>query len=227
MNSHYGVRLGNSTVFRWIQKFVPRISEYVNSKTPELSDTWHADELFVKMKGGITYKNKGTDTKNIAFLWKVMDRKTRFLLASKLSTLRDVAGADRAYREAVSHARGSLPERIYTDGLNSYKTLMSSLPESQRPQHIGNAGVRKRHTNSNRIERLNGTLRERVKVQRGWKNPASEIAEGQRIHYNFVKPHQALAGQTPAEMAGIGVEGQNKWLSLLKASLSKEAPTTN
>ena len=53
-----------------------------------------------------------------------------------------------------------------------------------------------------------------VKVQRGWKNPASKIAEGQRIHYNVVKPHQALDGQTPAQFARIGVEG-NKWLSLM------------
>ncbi len=99
---------------------------------------------------------------------------------------------------------------------------MASLPESQRPQHVANAGVRKRHSNNNRIERLNGTLRERVKVQRGWKNPASKIAEGQRIHYNFVKPHQALEGQTPAERAGVGVEGQNKWLTLLRNASDSE-----
>lgn len=199
---------------------------YANTLTPELSETWHADELFVKMKGGITYKNRGNETKNLAFLWNVMDRKTRFLLASRLSRFRDVAGADRAFREAINNAKGSQPEKVFTDGLNSYKTVMASLPESQRPQHIANAGVNKRHATNNRIERLNGTLRERVKVQRGWKSMKSAIAEGQRIHYNFVKPHMALEGQTPAEMAGIGIEGNDKWLSLLKAALTipKEAP---
>ena len=75
--------------------------------------------------------------------------------------------------------------------------------------------------NNNRIERLNGTLRERVKVQRGWKNPASKIAEGQRIHYNFVKPHCALQDKTPAQVAGIGVRG-NKWIELLLGSLEKQ-----
>jgi transposase-like protein len=177
------------------------------------------------MKEGITYKNKGTQTKNLAFLWNVMDRKTRFLLASKLSRFRDVAGADRAFREAISNAKGSQPERVFTDGLNSYKTLMASLPESQRPQHIANAGVGKPHANNNRFERLNGTLRERVKVQRGWKNPASKIAEGQRIHYNFVKPHQALAGQTPAERAGIGVRAEIKWLAMLRAAANRNGTT--
>ncbi|MDV3276990.1 MAG: transposase [Nitrososphaerales archaeon] len=79
----------------------------------------------------------------------------------------------------------------------------------------------KPHANNNRIERLNGTLRERVKVQRGWKSMKTPIAEGQRIHYNFVKPHIALEGQTPAEVAGIDIEGENKWMELLKRAIEK------
>ena len=223
VNDHFGTEMGATSVYRWIQTFVPRVAEYVNSLTPQLSETWHADELFVKMKGGINYKaHYGGEAKNIAFLWNVMDRKTRFLLASKVSAFRDVAGADRAFREAMRNAGGSQPERIVTDGLNSYKTVMASLPESQRPEHVANAGVRKRHATNNRIERLNGTLRERVKVQRGWKMMKTPIAEGQRIHYNFVKPHIALEGQTPAERAGVGVEGQNRWMELLRKGLDKQ-----
>ncbi len=34
----------------------------------------------------------------------------------------------------------------------------------------------------------------------------------------FIRPHQALKGLTPAEMAGIGIEGENKWLGLLDRS---------
>jgi transposase-like protein len=154
-----------------------------------------------------------------------MDRQTRFLLASKLSPFRDVAGADRAYREAMRNAKGSQPETVFTDGLNSYKTVMASLPESQRPKHIANAGVSKRHATNNRIERLNGTLRERVKVQRGWKSMKTQVAEGQRIHYNFVMPHEALDGQTPAQAAGIGIQGENKWLELMKKALATQGET--
>jgi hypothetical protein len=44
------------------------------------------------------------------------------------------------------------------------------------------------------MERLNVTLRERVKVRRGWKSMKAKIAEGQRIQHNFVKPHVALVG---------------------------------
>ncbi len=63
---------------------------------------------------------------------------------------------------------------------------------------------------------VDGTLRERVKVQRGWKSMKSQLAEGQRIQYNFVKPHLALDGQTPAQTSGISIEDKNKWLELLR-----------
>ena len=35
-----------------------------------------------------------------------------------------------------------------------------------------------------------------------------------------VKPHEALDGKTPSEQAGITIEGDNKWLTLMKTSLS-------
>ena len=54
-----------------------------------------------------------------------------------------------------------------------------------------------------------------VKIQRGWKSYKSAIAEGQRIYYNFVKPHQALEGKTPAEAVGINMKEKDKWKNLL------------
>jgi hypothetical protein len=57
-------------------------------------------------------------------------------------------------------------------------------------------------------------------VQRDWKSKKNQIAEGQRIHYNFVKPHMVLEGKTPSDVAGLKVvEGQNRWLSLMKNSI--------
>jgi len=47
------------------------------------------------------------------------------------------------------------------------------------------------------------------------------LAEGQRIGYNFVKPHMALEGKTPAQAAGLHVKG---WKELLELSVAKEQP---
>ncbi|MDG6901027.1 MAG: DDE-type integrase/transposase/recombinase [Nitrososphaerota archaeon] len=223
MNSHYGLGLGNATIYRWIQKFVPRISEYVSTLSPELSDTWHADEVFLKMKGGQDIRTRGGNMTNMAYLWNVMDRRTRFLLASKLSKFRGVGGAARALREASKNAGGSQPERIFTDGLNAYSEGISFAFTGKKPEHIAKVGVRKPHAINNRIERLNGTVRERMKVQRGWKTMTTSIAEGQRIHYNFVKPHAALEGQTPAERAGVGIEIRNKWLGPIQRALENRS----
>lgn len=90
------------------------------------------------------------------------------------------------------------------------------------PKHIAKAGLRKPNATNNRIERLNGTVRERVKVQRGWKSMQTLIAEGQRIHYNFVKPHMALEGHTPAQVAGVGIASKNKWMELLGEAVVRD-----
>jgi transposase-like protein len=221
VSDHFGMNLGKSSIYRWIETFVPKVSEYAKTLTPELSETWQADELFVKMKGGETEKQYGQ--KGIAYLWNVMDRKTRFLIASTLTAHRDVGAADRAFREAKANAHERLPEAVFTDGLKAYRDAVKfGFPDAT---HVAKAGIKpKPHANNNRAERLNGTLRERVKVQRGWKTMKTPLAEGQRIQYNFVKPHASLEGQTPAERAGVGVQG-NKWLALLRAAVVKPYKT--
>ena len=71
--------------------------------------------------------------------------------------------------------------------------------------------------NNNRIERFHGTVRERNKVMRAIKKPDSTIIEGQRIYYNHIRPHMALEGKTPAEVAGIDLQLEgNKWETIIK-----------
>ena len=192
------VIISTSILISWIQKYIPIISQYVNSLTPQLSDTWHADELFVKIHGGQTYKGKS----NLAFLWNVMDRKTRFLLASKVSEARDINGAIAVFKEALQNAQGNKPQQIPTD---SWRAHQEGIKQNfgLDTDHIAKAGINKPHANNNIAERLNGTLRERTKVVRAWKKHKTPLAEGQRIQYNFVKPHLALNGKTPANKAGI------------------------
>lgn len=172
------------------------------------------------MKGGD--KRKGNA--NVAYLWNVMDRESRFLIASKLSEKRDTNGAIQAINQAIHNSHGNLPQIVYTDALWAYREGINQTL-GYKVDHIAKCGITKPHTNNNRVERLNGTLRERVKVQRGWKTHKSAIAEGQRIYYNFVKPHQALDGKTPAEKVGINVNERNTLIELLKHSTIKRGST--
>ncbi|MGC2425840.1 MAG: hypothetical protein WA421_02290 [Nitrososphaeraceae archaeon] len=66
------------------------------------------------------------------------------------------------------------------------------------------------------MERFNGEARDREKVMRGLKKKDSPILTGYQIFHNYVRPHMGLNGMTPAEMCGIKIEGQNKWLTLIQ-----------
>jgi hypothetical protein len=68
------------------------------------------------------------------------------------------------------------------------------------------------------MERMNGEVRDREKVMRGLKRMDTPILKGTQIYHNFIKPHQGLQGRTPAEAAGIKVEGENKRLTLIQNS---------
>ena len=48
-------------------------------------------------------------------------------------------------------------------------------------------------------------------------------SRGVRIYHNYVRPHEALNGRTPAEAAGIEVKGENKWLTLIQNANKKKA----
>lgn len=70
--------------------------------------------------------------------------------------------------------------------------------------------------NNNKMERFNGELRDREKVTRNLKKPDTPILVGMQIYHNFIRPHMALAGKTPADLAGIDIQGENKWLTIIQ-----------
>lgn len=70
--------------------------------------------------------------------------------------------------------------------------------------------------NNNKMERMNGEIRDREKIMRSLKKTESPILTGYQIFHNYVRSHMALDGQTPADKAGIRVKGENKWMTLIQ-----------
>jgi len=70
--------------------------------------------------------------------------------------------------------------------------------------------------NNNKMERLNGEVRDREKIVRGVKKSNSPLLKGYQIYHNYVRPHMALDGRTPSEAAGIEIKGKDKWLTLIQ-----------
>lgn len=75
--------------------------------------------------------------------------------------------------------------------------------------------------NNNKMERCNGEIRAREKVMRSLKTVDSPILSGYQLFHNYIRPHMALKGKTPAEAAGIKVEGENKWLTPIQNASRK------
>jgi hypothetical protein len=63
---------------------------------------------------------------------------------------------------------------------------------------------------------MNGEIRDREKVMRGLEKKDTPILKGEQIYHNFIRPHMALDGDTPADRAGIKVKGKNKWLTIIQ-----------
>jgi hypothetical protein len=57
------------------------------------------------------------------------------------------------------------------------------------------------------------------------KRADTPILSGYRIYHNYIRPHEALQGKTPSEVAGIKVEGTDKWLTLIQ-NAKKNTVTT-
>jgi hypothetical protein len=39
---------------------------------------------------------------------------------------------------------------------------------------------------------------------------------GMQIHHNFIRPHMALGGKIPSQVAGVIIEGENKCLTMIQ-----------
>jgi hypothetical protein len=116
------------------------------------------------MKWGETRKGQS----GLAYLWNVMDRKSAFsLLQIMRDERRETNGAIQAFNQAIKDSHNSKLDVVYTDALRAYRERCKTL---DKVEHIDKCGVNKPHANNNRVERLNITLRERVKVQRGLKS---------------------------------------------------------
>lgn len=70
--------------------------------------------------------------------------------------------------------------------------------------------------NNNKMERLNGEIRDREKTMRGIKKTDTAILTGYQLYHNYFREHEGLAGKTPAEVTGIRIEGKNNWMTVIQ-----------
>jgi putative transposase len=200
-----GVEVSHQTVYNWIKKYIGLMERYLNKFTPDVSDTWRADELWMKFKG------------NLKYVFAIMDDETRFWIAQEVAETKYKHDARKLFQLAKK-VTGKKPNTMITDGLRSYHDAYKKefwTLRNPRTKHIRHIKL-KGDMNNNKMERLNGEIRQREKTMRGLKRKDTPILKGYQIFHNFIREHEGLNGKTPAEECGIKVEGKNKWKTLIQ-----------
>jgi len=191
-----------STIYRWLDRFIKVAEDKVKDIKPNVGDVWVCDETVLRIGG-----------KKVWF-WDIIDSKTRFLLASRLSPSRATKEAALVLNAAKRKA-GKSPKQILTDKMGAYVNAVD-LVFGGTAEHIQTKPFTVQ-VNTNIIERFHGTLKDRTKVLRGLKKleTARKFLEGWLIHYNYFRPHISLKGKTPARKAGI-ILSANDWLDVVR-----------
>jgi putative transposase len=202
-----GANVGRSTVYRWVNYYGRVAAAWMDSNIVMTGDRWHIDETVIKINGKPYY------------LWNILDAGSRYLLATHVSRTRSITETRRPIKKA-KRVMSQKPEEILTDGMTSYPDAIMKefynrkAGPKQRSPHKRVPSIKSWNSN-NRIERLHGTQKERIKVMRGFDNPEATkaILEGWRTHYNLVRVHTRL-GTTPGQFVG---HPKWTWRGILRA----------
>jgi len=202
MEQQYHYSPSVSTIYRWLDRFIEEAKHKVRDTKPNVGDTWIADETVIKI-----------DRKKY-WLFDCIDAKTRFLLASHLSPNRGTREA-RALMDKAAERADKTPKVVMTDKLAAYLDGIELAYGADAEHRQGSPFDVQ--TNTNLIERFQGTLKDRIKVLRGLKKveTAKKFIEGWLIHYNYFRPHISLKGKTPAQKAGIRLSTTD-WLDVVR-----------
>ena len=208
-----GITVSHVAVYGWVEKCSRMTSNYVKGIVPRVSETWRTDEIFIKVKG----------IKKLQY--SVLDHETRYMITKLVANTKYTEDVRPMFVEAMMIA-DKKPATLISDGAanfheawrSEYKSKNHLQKDTEHIRHIHMKGDK----NNNRMERLNGTIRDREVSYRGIKKMDSPLFDGFQTFYNFSKKHSGIGKKTPAEMAGITVDGPNKWKTLIQnAALSK------
>jgi len=197
-------QISHQSILNWIRRYAVMLKPFTQSLDLDLSRIYHTDEIFVKCSGQQHY------------FWNILDRETRTLIATHYSTKRDSKSAKLLFLKVKNK-----PLILFTDGMQGYRKAYRKVWGSNKRSQDKNTYIRlkaDKDKRNNISERIQGTIRERIKVMRGFKNKESAklILDLFVIYYNSIRIHQGI-GKTPIEEAGIKLNNydKNRWLNLI------------
>ncbi|MBL3670749.1 IS6 family transposase [Streptomyces sp. M2CJ-2] len=143
-----GVIVSHETVRRWCAKFGQVYANGLRRRQPRPGDTWHLDEVFLKINGEQTY------------LWRAVDADGT-VLDILVQGRRDKAAARRFFRRLMKKTC-SVPRVVVTDKLRSYGAAHREvLPSVEHRSHKGL---------NNRAENSHQPTRQRERAMKGFRS---------------------------------------------------------
>jgi hypothetical protein len=135
------------------------------------------------------------------YLYAMMDDQTGFWIAQEVADTKYSADIRPLFKlgKAIT---GKQPKTIITDGApNFHEAFIDEYwtrKLATRPEHIRDITLDgERH--NNKMERMNGEIRDRERIMRTLEKPDSPILTGYQLFHNCIRPHMALKGRTSNE----------------------------
>lgn len=185
MFAQRGMVFSYEAVRAWEAKLTPVLAEDLRRRRHgKVGRSWYVDETYIKVSGRWCYLYRATDTAGR-------------LVDVVFSEQRDMKAA-RAFFRSAKTVTGITPDRVTTDGHDSYpRAIRTELGKAVR--HRTN-----RYLN-NRIKRDHRGLKGRYRSMRGFKCPlsAARFCRGHDELRHFIRPRSRHNQRVPADQSRL------------------------
>ena len=187
----HGLDMSESSYWNWVKRFTKEAVKQSRDFHPDVGNVWVADETYMKLGDQPVY------------FWDIIDIKTKFLLASRVSFSRGSEDA-RALMRLAEEKAGKKPRIVITDKLAAY---IHGVKDTYGKEAIHIQGGPFKPVDSfestAEIERFHKTLEQRTKVFEKYKDLLSIrlLTAGWLINYNYFKQNEGCGNIPPAQAA--------------------------
>ena len=135
-----GITVSYEAIRIWCQKFGPGYARNLKRRQGRLGDSWHVDEVFIRINGQQQY------------LWRAVDQNGD-VIDILVQPRRDQRAAERFFRRLL-RGQGKEPLQITTDKLRSYSAAMRAI--------LGEVAHNTERYANNRVEASHQPTRQRA-----------------------------------------------------------------
>jgi putative transposase len=167
-----GVAVTHESIRQWCLKFGGGVARRLRRRRPRPGDTWHMDEVFIRINGVLHY------------LWRAVDQHG-VVLDILVQGRRNATAAKRFFKRLLAGLKYK-PKRIVTDGLRSYGVA--------RREILPGARHRTGRRLNNRAENSHRPTRRRERQMQRFKSPeqAQRFLSAHAFIYGHFRPRRHL-----------------------------------